>query len=253
MEQQNTNGEEKPQDIRSLKMPLYKKAIKWIWRGFITFFVLFSLLFLYLSFQLPSFEELENPKLNMASEIYSADGVLLGKFYIENRTPVPYDSISPYLIKALVATEDARFYRHSGIDPEALARVGLKTMLLRRESAGGGSTISQQLAKLLVGRPNTKGMFFAVRYWTVFTTKLKEWLTAVKLERSYTKQEILTIYLNKFDFLFNAHGIRSAAETYFGKHPFDLDINESAMLVRMLKNPSVYNFRGTDSSFPEIT
>jgi penicillin-binding protein 1A len=243
MEQQNTNGEEKPQDIRSLKMPLYKKAIKWIWRGFITFFVLFSLLFLYLSFQLPSFEELENPKLNMASEIYSADGVLLGKFYIENRTPVPFDSISPYLIKALVATEDARFYRHSGIDPEALARVGLKTMLLRRESAGGGSTISQQLAKLLVGRPNTKGMFFAVRYWTVFTTKLKEWLTAVKLERSYTKQEILTIYLNKFDFLFNAHGIRSAAETYFGKHPFDLDINESAMLVRMLKNPSMYNFR----------
>ena len=151
----------------------------------------------------------------MASEIYSADGVILGKFYIENRSPVPFDSISPNVINALVSTEDARFYRHSGIDPEALARVGVKTMLLRKESAGGGSTISQQLAKLLVGRPDTKNMFFLFRYFTVLTTKLKEWLTAVKLERSYKIKEILSIYLNKCDFLYNAHGIRSAAETYF--------------------------------------
>jgi penicillin-binding protein 1A len=243
MEQQYNNGELNPQEIRDMKMPIYKKTIKWFWRVFIAFFALSSILFLYLSFTLPSFEELENPKINAASEIYSADGVLLGKFYVENRSPVPYDSISLHVINALVATEDARFYRHSGIDPEALARVGVKTLLLRRESAGGGSTISQQLAKLLVGRPDTRKMFFVFRYWTVFTTKLKEWLTAVKLERSYTKKEILTIYLNKFDFLFNAHGIRSAAETYFAKHPYDLDINESAMLVRMLKNPSMYNFR----------
>ncbi len=122
-------------------------------------------------------------------------------------------------------------------------RVLVKTLLFRNQSAGGGSTISQQLSKLLVGRPDTRGMFLLKRYWTIFTVKLKEWLTAVKLERSYTKKEILTIYLNKFDFLHNAHGIRSAAETYFGKLPHELDINESAMLVRMLKNPSMYNFR----------
>ena len=243
MEQQTNGGTLNPQDIRNLKMPLYKKTIKWFWRIFFSLIGLIFLFFIYLSFQLPSFEELENPKLNMASEIYSADGVLLGKFYVENRTPVPYDSISPYVIKALVATEDARFYKHSGIDPEAIGRVMVKTLLLRKESSGGGSTISQQLAKLLVGRPNTKGMFFLFRYGTIFSTKLKEWLTAVKLERSYTKEEILAMYLNKFDFLYNAHGIRSASETYFGKHPYDLDVNESAMLVRMLKNPSMYNFR----------
>jgi penicillin-binding protein 1A len=229
--------------IRAQRLPKYKIYVRWIWRIFLAFFVMLSLLFTYLTFQLPSFESLENPKINVASEIYSSDGVLLGKFFIHNRTPVPYDSISPHVINALVATEDARFYSHSGIDPEALFRVMVKTMMLRKESAGGGSTISQQLAKLLVGRPDTRKMFFVRRYWSIFTTKLKEWLTAVKLERSYTKKEILTIYLNKFDFLYNAHGIRSAAETYFAKQPHELDINESAMLVRMLKNPSMFNFR----------
>jgi penicillin-binding protein 1A len=240
MSDQSLNTENNPQNIKALH---YEKIVKMMWRFFIGFFVFFFLLFFILSFMLPSFKELEDPKTSIASEIYSSDSVLLGKFFIENRTPVSYDSISVHVINALISTEDARFYSHSGIDPEALIRVAVKTMLLRNESAGGGSTISQQLAKLLVGRPDTKKMFFLFRYPTIFITKLKEWLTAIKLERSYTKKEILQIYLNQFDFLYNAYGIRSAAETYFGKHPHDLNIPEAAMLVRMLKNPSMFNFK----------
>jgi penicillin-binding protein 1A len=238
----NSLSEEKI-ELEKKKSNFYKKLIKRSWQIFLWFFGLFFSYLFILSFFLPSFEQLENPKISIASEIYSADGVLLGKFFIENRTPVTFDSISPHVVNALVSTEDARFYSHSGIDPEAIVRVLVKTILLFNQSSGGGSTISQQLAKLLVGRPNTKEMFFLFRYPVLITVKLKEWLTAVKLERSYTKKEILTIYLNEFDFLYNAHGIRSAAETYFGKKPIDLDINESAMLVRMLKNPSMYNFK----------
>lgn len=229
--------------IRQLRKETYRKAIRWIWGFYLVGFVSVFVLFFSLSFQLPSFEQLENPKVRIATEIYASDGVLLGKYYIENRTPVPYDSISPHVINALVSTEDARFYSHSGIDPEALGRVLVKTIIFQQRNAGGGSTISQQLAKLLVGRPDTKNMSTPVRYWTLFTTKLKEWLTAVKLERAYTKQEILTMYLNEFDFLYGANGIRSASETYFSKQPIDLTITESAMLVRMLKNPSMYNYR----------
>lgn len=243
MEQPIIPQQENNPKIRDLKKPLHKKILRVLGKTILILLIVTTALLTYLSFLLPSFEELENPKISMASEIYSSDGVILGRYFVENRSAVPFDSISIHVINALIATEDARFYSHSGIDIEALLRVMVKTLLLRKESAGGGSTISQQLAKLLVGRPNTKAMFFVGRYWSIFTTKLKEWLTAVKLERSYTKKEILTIYLNKFDFLHNAYGIRSAAETYFGKHPYELDINESAMLVRMLKNPSMFNFR----------
>ena len=241
MSNQTPGTEINPQEQKQLQ---YKKIIRILWRTFFGFSGFLLLLFIILSFQLPSFKELEDPKTNVASEIYTSDSVLIGKYFIENRTPInDFDSISTHLIDALISTEDARFYSHSGIDPEALMRVAVKTFLLRNESAGGGSTISQQLAKLLVGRPNTKNMFFLFRHWIMFTTKLKEWLTAIKLERSYTKKEILRIYLNQFDFLYNAYGIRSAAETYFGKHPHDLNIPESAMLVRMLKNPSMFNFK----------
>jgi penicillin-binding protein 1A len=240
MSQQNQKDLAK---ILKEREPLYERIIKISWKVFYGTLGFTFLLFLILSFFLPSFEQLENPKINVASEIYASDGALLGKFYIENRSPVPFDSISPHVINALVSTEDARFYSHSGIDAEALSRVLFKTVLLFSESSGGGSTISQQLAKLLVGRPNTRKMFFLFRYPVLIITKLKEWLTAIKLERSYTKKEILAIYLNEFDFLYNAHGIRSAAETYFGKHPHDLDIAESAMLVRMLKNPAVFNYK----------
>lgn len=219
----------------------YRKYIKWMWKGY-GFGALFLLVLLFiLSFDLPSFEELENPKSRIASNVFSSDGKVLGKYYIENRTPIDYDSLSPHLVNALIATEDARYLKHSGIDPEALLRVAVKTIILQQSGAGGGSTISQQLAKLLVGRPDIKDRNFISKSWVMFATKLKEWLTAVKLERSYTKKEIISLYFNEFDFLYGANGIKSAAEIYFGKAPFDLNIVESAMLVRMLKNPSLYN------------
>lgn len=221
----------------------FKRILRWIWGIFILGFVSVFSLFAYLSTQLPSFDQLENPQLRLASEVYSSDGELLGKYYIENRTLVTYDSIAPAVVNALVSTEDARFYSHSGIDPEALARVLVKTIVFQQRNAGGGSTISQQLSKLLVGRPDTRGMGTVERLWTILQVKLKEWLTAVKLERSYTKKEIITNYLNEFDFLYNAHGIRSAAETYFRKKPSELSIPEAAMLVRMLKNPALFNYR----------
>lgn len=226
---------------RQSRVPQHKKLTKWMWRLFIVGGLSVVALFFFLSFELPSFEQLENPKSRIASEIYSSDGVLLGKFYVENRTPVSFDSISPNVVNALIATEDARFRKHSGIDPEALARVVVKSLILQQSGAGGGSTISQQLAKLLVGRPNTKDKGTITKSWLMLKTKLKEWLTAVKLERSYTKNEIITMYLNEFDFLYGANGIKSASEIYFNKKPSNLNINESAMLVRMLKNPSLYN------------
>lgn len=224
-----------------LREPIHQRWIRLMWRLYLGGMGVLTIFFIILSFQLPSFEQLENPRSRIASEILSSDGELLGKYYIENRSPVPYDSLSPYLVKALISTEDARFYTHSGIDPIALARVLVRTILLSDQSAGGGSTISQQLAKLLVGRPDTRGRFFPVRYWLLFTTKLKEWLTAVKLERSYTKEEIISLYFNEFDFLYGACGIKSASATYFGKLPSELDITESAMLVRMLQNPVKHN------------
>jgi penicillin-binding protein 1A len=196
-----------------------------------------------LSFDLPSFEELENPRSRIASSIYASDGEVLGKYYIENRTPVIYDSLSSHLVNALIATEDERYLEHSGIDAKALGRVLVKTVILQNKNAGGGSTISQQLAKLLVGRPNTKDKGKLTRYWLLVSTKLKEWLTAVRLERSYTKEEIIALYFNEFDFLYGANGIKSAAEIYFNKQPHELNVQEAAMLVRMLKNPSLYNPR----------
>lgn len=226
---------------RAARVQKIKNGIKWLWRLYVVGIVLVAGLFFMLSRELPSFEELENPRSRIASNVYSSDGQILGKYYIENRTPVPYDSLSPYLIDALIATEDARYLSHAGIDAEALARVAVKTIILQQSGAGGGSTISQQLAKLLVGRPKTKGLGYAKRAWLLLCTKLKEWLTAIKLERSYTKKEIISLYFNEFDFLYGANGIKSAAEIYFNKHPYDLSITEAAMLVRMLKNPSLYN------------
>lgn len=228
---------------RAARIKKYKKGLKWLWRFYILGVLMVAGLFFYLSYDLPSFEELENPKSRIASHVYSSDEVLLGKYFIENRTPVLYDSLSPYLVKALVATEDARYYSHSGIDARAIARVIVKTGILQQRNAGGGSTISQQLAKLLVGRPDTRGKSSITRAWLIGTTKFKEWLTAVKLERSYTKEEIIALYFNEFDFLYGANGIKSAAEIYFDKKPIDLSITEAAMLVRMLKNPSLYNPR----------
>ena len=179
---------------------------------------------------MPSFEDLENPESNLATEVISSDGVTIGKFYNENRTPIKYEDLPQSLVKALVATEDERFYKHSGID----ARRTLGAVL-KLGSDGGASTLTQQLAKLLFhGEGSTFKLFRVIQ-------KVKEWIIAVKLERQYTKNEIIAMYLNKADFVNTAVGIRSASKVYFGKEPRDLTIDEAAMFVGMLKNPSLYN------------
>ena len=184
---------------------------------------------------MPSFEDLENPQNNLASEIYSVDGKVLDKYFIrENRTFVNYENLPPELIQALIAAEDVRFYRHSGIDLRGLVRA-IKGIFTGSTSSGGGSTISQQLAKMLFPREESdNGLKLALR-------KLKEWVIAVKLERSYTKEEIILMYLNKYDYLNNAVGIKSAAQVYFSIPPDSLKLHQSAMLVGMAKNSSLYN------------
>lgn len=186
---------------------------------------------------MPSIEELENPQSKYATIVYSADSVELGRFSRakENRVFINYNEISPNLINALVATEDIRFREHSGIDMKALFRTLVKTVILQQHNAGGGSTITQQLAKQVY----TKEV--AANVWERAMQKPIEWVIAVELERLYTKEEIINMYLNHFDFCYNAVGIRSAARIYFDKLPQDLDIDQSAMLVGMLQNPAMYN------------
>ncbi len=182
---------------------------------------------------MPDLEILENPKTYLASEIFSSDGKTLGKYYFnDNRTPVTFDELPSHLVDALIATEDIRFYSHSGIDFKRTFAAAVK---LGKD--GGGSTITQQLAKLLFTGEGSKNSLERL------TQKFKEYIIAVRLERHYTKDEIITQYLNLYDFGNNADGIRSASRIYFGKEPKDLDINESAILVAMLKNSSLYNPR----------
>ncbi len=219
------------------RKPIYEKIVAWMWRLYFAGLATFVLVMIGLSFSnLPDTEELENPRSELASEIIAANGEVLGRFFIENRVPVTFDQLSPYVEQALVATEDVRFYDHCGIDFKALGRVFFKTILLGDRSSGGASTITQQLAKLLfTGRPGS-GLERVVQ-------KLKEWIIAVRLERRYTKEEIITMYLNKFDFLYDSYGIKAAAETYFDTTPDSLKIEQAALLVGMLKNPSLYNPR----------
>ena len=185
---------------------------------------------------LPPIEELENPKNKFATIVYSSDSVELGRFSQakENRVYINYNQLSPYLVQALISTEDARFADHSGIDVKAIFRAIFKTVIMHQQQAGGGSTITQQLAKQLYS-PESNGL------WDRAMKKPIEWVIAVKLERLYTKEEIINMYLNKFDFCYNAVGIRSAAHIYFDKLPKDLKIEEAAMLVGMCQNPSLYN------------
>lgn len=178
---------------------------------------------------LPTFEELENPQTNLATEVISADGVTIGKYAKENRTPVKFKELPKNLVNALVATEDERFYEHSGIDYIGTARAVLKP------GSGGASTITQQLAKMLFTKRASRNPIERIKQ------KMKEWVVATKLETQYTKDEIIAMYLNKYDFLNQAVGIRSAARIYFGKEPKELEIQESAMLVGMLKNSSYFN------------
>jgi len=215
----------------------FDKYVRGFWivftAGVLTAVFLFSLASFGVFGELPDHTQLENPNTNLATEIISSDGVTLGKFYLnDNRTPVGYDELPEHLVQALIATEDARYYEHSGIDAIGFIRAAF--YLGKR---GGASTISQQLAKQLFhgeGSKNTIGRL---------TQKIKEWIIAIRLERQYTKEEIIAQYFNIYDFGNNADGIRSASRIYFGKEPKDLNIKESAMLVGMFKNSSLYNPR----------
>lgn len=212
----------------------FKKYIIWFWSLILGSLFLVIGLFFTASVggfgDLPTFEELENPQTNLATEVISSDGVTIGKYATENRTPIKFKELPTNLVNALVATEDERFYEHSGIDFRGTARAIIK---LGRD--GGASTITQQLAKNLFTKRASRNIFKRIGQ------KMKEWVVAVKLERQYTKQEIIAMYLNTQDFIFNAVGIRSAARIYFGKEAKDLDVQESAILVAMLKNPRQYN------------
>ncbi|MGQ7868999.1 transglycosylase domain-containing protein [Sunxiuqinia sp. sy24] len=184
--------------------------------------------------EMPTFSELENPQSLLASDVISRDHVVMGRYFRENRSYVAYEKLPPELIEALIATEDVRFYSHSGIDLRGLARV-VKGVLMGDKSSGGGSTISQQLAKMLFPRQQ-----FENSLQLVFR-KFKEWVIAVKLERSYTKEEIITMYLNKYDFLNLAVGVKSASRIYFNIEPDSLQLHQAAMFVGMAKNSSLYN------------
>ncbi|MDO4230083.1 MAG: transglycosylase domain-containing protein [Capnocytophaga sp.] len=208
--------------------------IKWFWRIFIGGIAFVFLLFLFASWgflgEMPDFKRLENPETNLATEIVSADGKTLGKFYLDdNRTPVKYKDLPKHLVDALIATEDERFYEHSGIDARGTMRA-----IVFLGSKGGASTITQQLAKQLFHGTKARGL---ERY----TQKIKEWVISARLETQYTKEEILTMYFNIYDFGYNADGIRSASRIFFDKEPHDLSIEESAVLVGMFKNSSLYN------------
>ncbi len=238
----NHTANPEPTNIRKLREPTYRKIVKRLWILFgLGFLAVFGMFFFLAIGDLPTFEQLENPNSRLASEIYTADGEILGRYFTENRVNVNYSDLSPDLVNALISTEDERFYTHAGIDPEALGRVLFKTILLGKKTTGGGSTITQQLAKQLFDRPDFSQMNPIKKVWVLGTTKFREWLTAIKLERSYTKEEIITMYLNQFNFINGAYGIKSASEIYFSTSPDSLKIEESAMLVGMLQNPSKFN------------
>ena len=220
-----------------------KKIIKWFWVLFTTPILLVAALIfsVWMFADIPSFEELENPQSNLATQVIAEDGEILTTFHIENRSYVSYEELSPNLVHAAVATEDSRFYRHSGIDFESLARVLVKTVLGGSSSQGGGSTITQQLAKTLYPRQDVSSRIPGVSTLKMVWIKLKEWVTAVKLERSYTKDEIMNMYMNQIFFGSNAYGIKAAAQTFFGKSPIDLTVEEAATLVGMVNKPTRYN------------
>lgn len=222
-----------------------KKTIKWFWIIVASPFALLIFLLLLTSVgtfgKLPSFEELENPKSNIATEIYSEDGQILGSFYTQNRSFVSYEEMSPNLVAALVSTEDMRFYSHSGIDFMALLRVAVKTVAMGNMKQGGGSTITQQLAKNLFPRDTTIYSSKISRRAVIIGSKLKEWITAIKLEHNYTKSEIIAMYLNTVEFGSNAYGIKTASSTFFNKKPSELNIEEAALLVGIVNAPTKYS------------
>ena len=234
--------------------------IKWLWVVAFAPFVLVGVMLLLTALgtfgRLPSFEELENPRNNLATEIYSEEGKIIGTFFVQNRSYVQYADLYPAdaaqhlhldgydvppIVAALIATEDARFRSHSGIDIPSLARVAIKTVLLQRSSQGGGSTITQQLAKNLFPRDTVRNRGKVVRTAKLVTSKFKEWITALKLEYNYTKEEIAAMYLNTVAYGSNAYGIKSAAQTFFNKEPQDLTVQEAAVLVGVVNAPTRYS------------
>ena len=227
-----------PQQTRDIRN---RKTVRILWGSFLGLGLIIAL-FMLLIYNgvigyMPPIEELEDPHDKLASVIVAGDGTTeLGRYFAGkgNRVYTDYESISPHVIDALISTEDVRFEEHSGIDFRALGRTMVKTVILRDKSSGGASTITQQLAKQLYSQPSSNIFKRALQ-------KPIEWMIAVKLERNYTKDEIINMYLNRFDFLNNAVGIKTAANVYFGKEPGDLNVQEAAMLVGMLKNPSYYN------------
>lgn len=212
----------------------YSHYVRKFWKiciiGFLSVIVFFLLASWGVFGTMPSFDELENPDSNVATEIISSDGETIGKFYMENRTPVKYSDLPQHLVDALIATEDERFYDHAGIDTRGTLRAAVSL-----GSSGGASTITQQLAKNLFHGEGSRFFLFRI------VQKAKEWIIATRLERQYTKQEIIAMYLNTVDFVNNAVGIRSASKIYFNKEPKELKVEEAAVLVGMLKNPSLYN------------
>jgi len=228
---QSKTKKTKPKDSNTIN-----RIIRLLWIAFFSGIIFVTILFTTISYGwlgfMPSFEELENPKSNLASEIYSADQVLIGKYFIENRSNVHFDELSPNLVEALIATEDARFYEHSGVDLRALMRVFKGVVTGHR--AGGGSTVTQQLAKNLFPRGEVSKLGVVIQ-------KLKEWVIATKLEYNYTKDEIIAMYLNTVTFGANTFGIKTASKTFFGKLPSELNRQEASMLVGLLRAPTYYN------------
>ena len=236
------------------------KTIRWIW---IAAFAPFALVAVMLTLtalgvfgRMPSFEELENPRSNLATEIFSEDGKVIGSFFVQNRSYVQYDDLFPRdsaqfirlgghdvppVVAALISTEDVRFRSHSGIDIPSLARVAVKTVGMFNLSQGGGSTITQQLAKNLFPRDTVRNRGKIVRTAKLISSKFKEWITAVKLEYNYTKEEIAAMYLNTVEYGSNAFGIKSAAHTFFNKEPHELNVQEAAVLVGVVNAPTFYS------------
>ena len=213
-----------------------KTSVKWLYRIFITGVVLYSLLFISFYYNwwgtLPSITELENPTNDLSSEVYAADGTLIGRYFVQDRSNSTFEEISPNAFKALIATEDERFYDHSGIDGRAVLRA-----MVTAGGQGGGSTITQQLALNLFNGQRAKNKLVRI------TQKFKEWVLAIKLERNLTKNEIITLYLNTVPFGDNVYGIKNASLTFFSKQPGDLTLDEAAVLIGMLKGNTYYNPR----------
>ncbi len=243
-----------------MKKGVISKGIKWLWIAALTPAVLLLTMLALTGFgvfgSLPSFEELENPKSNIATEIFSEDGEVIGTFYIENRSYMQYEDLfakekdknlslsgepMPPIVAALISTEDERFMSHGGVDIPSLFRVGIRTIAMRNSSQGGGSTITQQLAKNLFPRDTAHNQSKVAKVGRLVVSKFKEWITASRLEYNYTKEEIATMYLNTVAYGSNAYGVKSAAQTFFNKLPSELNVQEAAVLVGVVNAPTRYS------------